>query len=219
MLLRYHQPAWLYESLPYAYLAGGTLAIYGTHNAVGVLCGALLIAVALLVWQMRLVYRRRASTQRRARAGRRETAPQAAMAGRQSRPAAAQVSRIAWNPAFETGNPLIDRQHRQLFMRANELVGAVLTEQAEADVALMLDELVFEIQRHFRSEDTLLHAKACAATAEHVKSHEVLLCRIGDLRALHQSGGLSTDELVRFLTDEVVSGHIIHGDRHLVTIA
>lgn len=218
MLLRYHTPAWLYESLPYLYLLSGALAMYATGNAIGLFFGALLIAVALFVWQMRHAYRRHAAARRRTRLAAAATASN--LTKRQdpmTSSAAGAVSRIAWSPTFEIGHPAIDRQHRLLFMRANELVSAALADQPEADIALMLDELVLEIDRHFRTEDALLRNAAHAASAEHKALHDTLLRRIRDLRDTQQSGGLSNQALIGFLANEVIAEHIIHGDRDLVT--
>lgn len=220
MLLRYYTPAWLYESLPYLYLLSGALAMYATGNVIGLFFGALLVAVALFVWQMRHAYRRHTAARRRMRA---TTATAATTSHQATRPApttsavAGAVSRIAWSPTFEIGHPVIDRQHRLLFMRANELVAAALTDQPDADIALMLDELVLEIDRHFRTEDALLRNTAHTASAEHKALHDSLLQRIRDLRDIQQSGELSNPELIRFLADEVIAEHIIHGDRDLVT--
>lgn len=217
MLLRVHTPSWLYESLPYLYLTGGAFAIYATHNAIGAFCGALLIVVAMVVWQMRHAYRRHAASRRHTRS---KGAMAAARAVTHARPAShassAQLVPLAWNPAFETGHPVIDRQHRLLFTRANELIAAALSDQAEADIALMLDELVLEVDRHFRTEDALLGHGAHPAACEHKALHGKLLHTIRELRELHQSGGTSNLELIRFVTTEVISDHIVHSDLDLV---
>lgn len=217
VLLRYHTPDWLYESLPYLYLTSGALAIYATHNALGAFCGSLLIMAALAVWQMRRVYRKHAGTRRRTRSTNTEAAVlRHALAGTSSPGAPKELARVAWSQTFETGDAVIDKQHRVLFSRTNELISAVLADEPEPDIALMLDELVVEIARHFRTEDALLDRTSHPAASEHKALHADLLRRVRDLHALQQSGLVSTAELSRFLADEIISGHIAHSDLELV---
>lgn len=57
MLYRY-QPKWLYEVLPYIYVASGLATILVLRNAMAVFSGLMLISAGAVVWFMRLTNRR-----------------------------------------------------------------------------------------------------------------------------------------------------------------
>ena len=52
------RPDWLYEQLPFIYIAGGALCILKLENSFAVLSGSLLILAGVRVLQMRRKYRR-----------------------------------------------------------------------------------------------------------------------------------------------------------------
>lgn len=51
-------PDWIYEPMPYAYGAFGSISAYQFDNHLGQLAGLLMIVAGLLVWSMRRQYRR-----------------------------------------------------------------------------------------------------------------------------------------------------------------
>jgi hypothetical protein len=51
-------PDWLYEALPYAYAASGTLTLMTFENLPGNLAGGTLVAAGVITWHMRQRYRR-----------------------------------------------------------------------------------------------------------------------------------------------------------------
>lgn len=57
-MLDFYKPAWLYESLPYGYIAAGGLAIATLGNVLAQCSGALLIVVGLYILMVRYDCRR-----------------------------------------------------------------------------------------------------------------------------------------------------------------
>jgi uncharacterized membrane protein YfcA len=58
MLSDHAIPDWIYEPLPYAYGAFGSISAYQFDHQLGQLAGVLMIAAGLIVWFMRRQYRR-----------------------------------------------------------------------------------------------------------------------------------------------------------------
>ena len=54
-------PAWLYEPLPYLYVAMGLVSIVMLEAVVGKLSGVMLISAGVAIWHLRFSYRRRRS--------------------------------------------------------------------------------------------------------------------------------------------------------------
>jgi hypothetical protein len=57
---QFSKPAWLYEPLPFIYIAFGTLALLQLEGGFAALSGSLLILAGAYVLQMRRSYRRAA---------------------------------------------------------------------------------------------------------------------------------------------------------------
>ena len=65
----FHKPHWLYEALPYVYVASGIATIVNLGSALSVLSGGLLISAGVFIGWMRRGYRlgqKRRATDRRA---------------------------------------------------------------------------------------------------------------------------------------------------------
>jgi hypothetical protein len=55
----FYKPAWLYESLPYVYIAAGVLTVTSVEHPAALLSSVLLIMWGILVWHMRRTNRRK----------------------------------------------------------------------------------------------------------------------------------------------------------------
>jgi hypothetical protein len=54
----FYKPAWLYESLPYFYIAAGLLTFTSLKHPAALFSSVLLIVAGILVWHMRRTHRR-----------------------------------------------------------------------------------------------------------------------------------------------------------------
>jgi len=119
-----------------------------------------------------------------------------------------------WDPAWDTGNPSIDRQHRQLLGQMERLARAAQgRERGETERALML--LGEYVETHFRDEEVLMRDSEYPHLLEHRALHD-------DLR--RQAQALVTDfmEHLRPLPEAVtvflvgwLKGHLDGPDRRL----
>ena len=121
-------------------------------------------------------------------------------------------AQLQWQPHFESGNATIDMQHRQLFACANRLIEAA--DAGERDrLTEYLDELVMLTIEHFRDEEALLERFGYADLRHHRDSHMLLLEQALTLRHSLLTSDSSFDEIVRFVTRDIVEQHMLEEDR------
>jgi diguanylate cyclase (GGDEF)-like protein/PAS domain S-box-containing protein/hemerythrin-like metal-binding protein len=124
------------------------------------------------------------------------------------------IVRLVWRAAYNSGNPVIDQEHRELFRLANVLLekaGVQRDEPIEFDAAF--DALLRHLVEHFAHEESILASHGYAQLAEHAAQHQALVA--GALKLNHQAAEsiVSIGELVEFLVAEVVAGHLLKKDR------
>ena len=90
-----------------------------------------------------------------------------------------------WNPAWETGDPGIDQQHRQLLDQLGRLMVALAEgkEAVETERALLL--LGDYIDDHFKDEEALMARSGYPGLARHRHCHDDLRARVQGLLATY----------------------------------
>lgn len=121
---------------------------------------------------------------------------------------------LVWHEAYECGDPTIDGEHRQLFVLANELIGASIGSKDGPEAACKaIERLVEHLLRHFSDEEEILERLGYAGLRAHQRAHEVLVRRALELKAAVKAGEGRLGDLVEFLADDVVAGHLFRMDR------
>lgn len=121
---------------------------------------------------------------------------------------------LAWQEAYECGDPTIDRQHRELFELANVLIDAFLSGAEDfAAIAPAYDRLLEHILRHFADEEAILARRSYPELELHRRAHRGLVARARELRGLVIDGSAGLGGLVEFLAGDVVSRHLFRMDR------
>jgi hemerythrin len=125
------------------------------------------------------------------------------------------MSQIDWNPAWETGVPIIDRQHRQLVDHAARLLNEVLEGRTQVDVQGSLAFLVKFSDFHFDEEERIMAGAAYPPMAEHCLEHGKLREHLERmLERLAREPESLTAELVRFV-HHWIARHVDTHDRAL----
>jgi diguanylate cyclase (GGDEF)-like protein/hemerythrin-like metal-binding protein len=126
---------------------------------------------------------------------------------------AAQFVQLAWLPAYESGHPLVDRQHRALFGHANDILGATLSGRPADELAGMIDALIRDVVQHFEDEEMIFTAAGFPGAAEHAAIHQDLVDRAVQVVGRFHAGTLGIGELFEFLAHDVVARHMLGADR------
>jgi hemerythrin-like metal-binding protein len=121
---------------------------------------------------------------------------------------------LTWQEAYECGEPMIDREHRELFDLANALIHASIGSEKSPDRAgPAFDRLVDHVALHFANEETLLARHGYARLDAHRRTHASLLERAIELKDAVKAGRASLGNVVEFLANDVVARHLFKADR------
>lgn len=133
---------------------------------------------------------------------------------RQAKRAGAGARQRPWLQAYESGDPVIDAEHRELFDLGNALIAAEIQQDAEPGFwRALLDKILAHLIQHFRSEEAVMAKHGYGALAIHQRAHADLLTRAHELRAAVERGEATLGHLVNFFVDDVVAGHLFKMDR------
>lgn len=126
-----------------------------------------------------------------------------------------QLVELIWRRSYESGNPVIDAQHRTLFRDANKLLSAVLGGRQKDEVMKLVEVFIADIAQHFQEEEAIITKARCPGAADHAGLHHVLLQQALALAERFRDGALSPGELFEYLAHQVVARHILIEDRAL----
>jgi hemerythrin-like metal-binding protein len=202
-------PDWLYNAIPFIYLFSGLLVDLLVDGLIASLLGFALIASACVVWFIRYRYR-----QAFERAEESSFGP--TLIGAEDLPQGGLVQ-VSWSKALESGHPLIDGQHRRLFGLASEAMNILLARESRSDEEALLDQLVAHMNEHFSTEEDLLEDANDPGLSLHKAEHLAMLAKAKSLRDRFHTREAITKELVTFLSEDVISNHIIREDLSLIT--
>lgn len=124
---------------------------------------------------------------------------------------------LRWKAAFNSGHAVIDQQHENLFLLANNLLDkAALRHQQAQAYETAYEALLNHIAAHFEYEETILREFGYVHLAQHAQLHQLLLIRAKSLyqqlqEAPEEAGAEAA--LTKFLVSELVAGHMLYADR------
>lgn len=124
------------------------------------------------------------------------------------------VPNLVWRRSYQCGDPVIDREHKDLFMHSNTLIRAVANGRIPLDkLPEMLDELIDSVAAHFRNEEYILLRYGYAELESHGEKHQRLIERALELRSMAVAGELALADVVSFIARDVVAEHMLADDR------
>ncbi len=195
--MNYRQtPDWLYNALPYVYVAAGLFTIAELPNEIGVLSGVMLMSAGIIVWGLRRKHRL---------SWRLDTARQ--QPGTEN--AADRFVQISWRSSFECGDPVIDAQHSHLFDLGNEFINAGVAHKSKPEMARLMAELIQQISRHFHAEEQMLSRSGYPLSEQHREEHRALLSKAMHLSDRFRRGKIVFGEIVGFVVYDLVVNHVV----------
>ncbi len=108
-----------------------------------------------------------------------------------------------WSPEYETGFPLIDQQHQQMFELVNQLQEAIVRETHPVTIKQLLQELLQDTMEHFTLEENLMREHDYPSYQEHKQIHDRLTRKIR--KVLH---AIETNEDTQVVNTEL--SHFLH---------
>ena len=94
------------------------------------------------------------------------------------------LSSLSWKPDYDTGNDMVDRQHRDLIDLVNLLVAADANDEGAIVLNEAFDALQRYVTKHFIEEELLLEAVDSPYLEQQREHHNILM---RELKTLWQS--------------------------------
>ena len=123
------------------------------------------------------------------------------------------MSAYEWDESLETGDALVDEQHRNIHALVDYLEGA----GSEPELLLrVLDRLMEHVDCHFTTEEALMVATGYLDSVDHVAEHRKLTEDARDVVLKFRAGELSsTSTVVEFLRNWLLT-HVHESDRKFI---
>jgi hypothetical protein len=200
MLFSRNKPQWLYDAQPAIYLATGLAVMALVRNRIGLASGALMIVAAVAILVSRKKYR------------------QLEQDSVQSRYSSilAPPSRLAATTEFvraivppKLGHRDIDRQHRSLASKTATLRVAFAHNDDQADIEMLIHELVDSLARHLHTEREAMDGLGVARAAEAIQADRAQLAGVESDLEIYRSGGMTLEALIDRVAGPLVAGHLM----------
>lgn len=121
---------------------------------------------------------------------------------------------IHWDRKFETGQPLIDAEHRLLVMLFRKLDVAIKLHQPAATLARIVLEVRRFVEFHFISEENLMLETGYPGVEAHQTVHRELLAELNAKMAKLHAHREYPEDLLDFLVRWLLE-HISHHDQQV----
>ena len=116
------------------------------------------------------------------------------------------MASIEWDPAWETGIPAIDKQHKNLVDHVGRLLDAVMEGQTEIDIENSLFYLAQYTDFHFRDEEEIMVETHYPLLDEHRANHKAMRDQVAMMVRLHvREPQALTADLVKFMHNWIIT--------------
>ncbi|NNM54013.1 MAG: diguanylate cyclase [Spirochaetales bacterium] len=119
---------------------------------------------------------------------------------------------IQWHSEWNSGNAVIDEEHRQLIANADVIRTLAAQDGTQGQIAHLLEQITQEIKLHFQHEEGIMRVKAYPELPQHAEAHRRLLLKSDEVIQGLKSGQLGPLEAYTFLMSELLIGHILTVD-------
>ena len=121
--------------------------------------------------------------------------------------------RLEWKVEWESGNSVIDEQHRDLIKHGNSLIYLSLSNAGYEQTLEQLNTVLNHVVNHFDSEEEILASIGYPGYERHAQIHNGLVDKALKLKEAYQNGELKASAFFSFLVDDIIIGHMLHADR------
>ena len=92
----------------------------------------------------------------------------------------AEVAFMEWNKRYETGNEVVDSEHKEIFRLVKEVLNDVFASNQES-ISTSMDFLTGYVLRHFGHEESLMDESAYPEARRHKSQHQLFAQRVTNL--------------------------------------
>ncbi len=124
---------------------------------------------------------------------------------------------ILWNDNLASGSTEIDTQHKELFRRINDLLGALEKGSGKEEMAKTIQYLSDYVVFHFGNEESYMAKFGYSSTSAHKAQHEQFVKNFVKLKERLMLEGINaqlTEDTTQLVVDWLIN-HIKYSDRAL----
>lgn len=122
------------------------------------------------------------------------------------------VKRIKWNKDWESGNQIIDQQHRQLLEISTNIVDLFVFQAPSSQIATQLDHLLEHLIRHFFDEEELMTRLGYTEIKAHALVHENIIKDARRIKGNFLGGQFNSTDFFDFLVGNIIMKHLLTDD-------
>ena len=119
---------------------------------------------------------------------------------------------LDWREEWNSGNELVDHQHRELLEMVNAIANNSLMETDEGLIHNEIENIIHHTAEHFATEERILKKIGYPYYKNHSNLHEGLLLRAKELEEAYLKGEIKLSVFLAFLLDDVIVGHLLDMD-------
>jgi hemerythrin len=109
---------------------------------------------------------------------------------------------VTWSKNYETGNPIVDGQHKNLFVMINNLKVGLSEKQSKITLVDTIERLSSYVETHFKTEEDLMLTSHYPDYAKHKEEHDSLREQAEKLIQLFKMDKVDlTATISKFLSD------------------
>jgi hemerythrin len=115
---------------------------------------------------------------------------------------------VTWDPSLETGNEVVDRQHKGLYDLLNELYDSIVESPEIGAQDEVLSRMAEYAVVHFADEEALMRSINYPALGEQQRLHHDFVAEVGRMTEEWRSGGTLLPLTVAMFLRQWLAEHI-----------
>ena len=119
---------------------------------------------------------------------------------------------LEWKAEWNSGNNMIDRQHKELLDMANEIIKMSISNIDKEEAGQTVDLLIGHIVKHFTYEESILKSIEYPEYLKHIEIHKNLEKKIAELKSAYLKDEIKLLAFFTFIIDDVLTGHLLDID-------
>ena len=120
---------------------------------------------------------------------------------------------LIWDKNDESGNILIDEEHKTLLNISNRLINAITNKYEKDDCMLIINELIDSLTLHFSDEEDVFFKTTYPLAEHHKNLHKMLIDQAHSILKKYEHEDLNLKELTDFLIYDVIEHHLVVEDK------
>lgn len=123
---------------------------------------------------------------------------------------------LIWNPDDESGNTIIDKEHKRLLEISNEIITALMNRYEKSTCLIIINELLEEITKHFEDEENIMEEIGYPRLAEHRSAHKILKKKAMEFKVKFEESEEYEEvfrEVINFMIYDLIAQHLVEKDK------